>query len=68
MSKLEIRQKQRIRNLEEALRPFAEIVVPTEGDVWFYVGVAQEGFPAELHTRDFTKARVAMGIIRIYHK
>ena len=54
-----------------ALRPFAkfthepdamkrepwEVFVPTEGEVWFYVGEKQQLGRAHLHTDDFRRAR-----------
>lgn len=61
----------RINELEDALRPFArftherdpekrtpeEIFVPTEGDVWFYIGRAAQVGKAHLHTDHFRRAR-----------
>ena len=61
----------RINELEDALRPFArfthetdatkraphEVFVPTEGDVWFYVGRAEQVGRCHLHTDDFKRAR-----------
>ncbi|MEE8607917.1 MAG: hypothetical protein V3S55_09940 [Nitrospiraceae bacterium] len=64
MSKVEIRQKRRIQELEDALRPFAEVKVDGEGDaVWLYRGhsaVAQE--PPHLHPQDFLMAQVRLGV------
>ena len=77
MSKLEIRQRRRIHELEEALAPFARVVIPDEfyntdflgdnrgGDVWLYVGRAQESHPGDLHTDDFFMARY---LVRTDHK
>ena len=67
----EARQRQNSKALLNALRPFAqfthehdpakrkshEIFVPTEGDVWFYVGKAEQVGEAHLHTNDFKRAR-----------
>ena len=66
MSKVEIRQKKRIRQLEEALRPFA--AVPPEPDypsapIYFYVGQDCAGCDVLLRTDDFTRARVALGVM-----
>ena len=60
MSKLEIKQKRRIRFLEEALQPFADVPVTEAGDVWFYVGKADPKYPAHLHTVDFLTAKEAV--------
>ncbi len=72
MSRKEIRLQRRVRDLEGALQPFArfthipdrlekkrpdEIFVPTEGDVWLYVGTAEPHARAHLHTDDFQLAR-----------
>ena len=76
MSKLEIRRRKRIRELEEALAPFARVVIPKEffneflgdnpgGDVWLYVGRAQENVKSDLHTDDFFMAR---HLVRTDHK
>lgn len=71
MSKREIKLSRRVRELEAGLRPFSkfthvpdriepkkdgEIFVPTEGDVWLYIGQSDES-PAHLHTDDFQLAR-----------
>ena len=67
----EIVLKRRMRELEAALRPFArftheadgskrdrdEIFLPTEGDVWLYVGHRGDGASAHLHTDAFATAR-----------
>lgn len=67
----EIILKRRVRELEKALRPFArfthepdgmkraqgDIFVPTQGDVWFYVGHNAEGHRPHLHTDAFATAR-----------
>ena len=73
MSRKEIRLSRRVRELEGALRPFAkfthvpdritpkkphEVFVPTEGDVWLYIGEADPHAPAHLHTNDFQVARM----------
>ena len=77
MSKLEIKQKRRIKELEDALKPFAGVVIPKEfynvaflggnpgGEVWLYVGVAREGYPGELHTDHFFMAQF---LLRTDHK
>ena len=68
MSRKEIRLQRRVRDLEGVLQPFSrfthvekkaadEIFVPTEGDVWLYVGTADPHAPAHLHTNDFQLAR-----------
>ena len=72
MSKREIKLSRRVRELEAGLRPFAkfthvpdriepkkphEVFVPTEGDVWLYVGQADPRSAAHLHTDDFQLAR-----------
>ncbi len=62
MSRLEIRLKQRVRELQDALRPFAEQKVTQEGDVWFYVGTQDPDYPAPLHTNAFLNAKKVLGI------
>ena len=75
MSRQEIKLRRKVRELEGALRPFArfsndrtglgwkvdDIFVPTEGDVWLYVGTADPHAPAHLHTNDFRLARSLVG-------
>ena len=70
----EIMLRRRIRELETALRPFSrfthekdgskrakgDIFVPIEGDVWFYVGLADDYAAAHVHTDSFKAARAAL--------
>ena len=63
-----------VAKLKAALKPFTrftherdpmkraqhEVFVPTEGDVWFYVGEAEQVGKAHLHTDDFKRAKRAM--------
>jgi hypothetical protein len=65
--------RKRIRDLENALRPFArfsheswekrgadDIFVPTEGEIWLYIGALGDGKPGHLHTDAFAAARKVM--------
>lgn len=66
----------RIHELEYVLRPFArfthepdpmkhnpgEIFVPTDGDVWFYVGERDQLGKTHLHTNDFRAVREVLGM------
>ena len=63
MSKVEIRQKKRIRALEAALRPFAEAPPAPAGTnaAWLYFGAGiREDF--DLVPADFALAREALHI------
>ena len=63
------RLKRRIRELEDALRPFArftherdllkrdDVFVPADGPVWFYIGHFEGQDRCHLHTDDFEEAR-----------
>ncbi len=48
-----------IRELKEALKPFAMVPITRDGEgpVWCYVGEPLEQCNAHLHTDDFKKAR-----------
>ena len=65
MSKVEIRQKRRIRQLEEALRPFAHTpLAPAGADaIWLYSGTRIRD-DADLVPEDFTRARTTLGVMR----
>lgn len=70
MSKVEIRQKHRIHELEAALRPFAFNVPGVKPDlraaegtdaIWLYCGTEGHGQePPHLRPGDFTRARQVM--------